>query len=284
MQTKEVRLGICFFDSRLFYAVKSSAQKSKLEHIGAIDFNFDLSRALFANQEKAIFNLKNTLNSLCRRFNSTHLHILVNPQKECWSVLPKLVYDNAEEREAHIQILMHGIDRKNIHATWHSLSNKKFKLLNLRTERALKGIKKVTDGRANIHLQSAFEIGEAWIAHQQPGGSFLTVCCYEGCLAVSSFLLGKLRGATYIPFDHAEDLPYLWLQQSRCNKWMKGLHEQIQIFGADTSTIVDILKPLFDDSGSVAEMNSLEEMNITADEETYGFDLGQAYPAVMMVV
>ncbi len=284
MQAKEVRLGLCFFDNQLLYAVSSFLQKYQLKHIGAIDFNFNISRAFFERQKEHLSSLQKAVDNLKKRFNCTHLRVLLNPQSECWTVLPKLVYDSAEEREAHIKILMKGIERGHIHTSWRTLSNEKYKLLQMQTDGARRSIKAITNGSANIDLLSAFEIGEKWISHIRPGGSFLTVCCCTNCIAASSFILGKLRGTTYISFDHIENLPYLWLQQADTHSWMKGLHEQIQIYGSNTSEIIEILKPLWGDEGSVIKMNSLEKIKVTAEEKTYGFELERAYPAIIMAL
>lgn len=284
MQTKEVRLGLCFFDNQLLYAVSNSSQKSHLEHIGAIDFNFSLTRALFEINEERLSNLRDAIGRLKKRFDFTHLNVLLHPRSECRTVLPKLVYDNAEEREAHINILMNGVKRKHIHTAWHGLSNEKYKLLTLQTDQSLAGIQSITNGNANIHLLSTFEIGERWINHARPGGSFLSICCYNNCIAVSSFILGKLRGATYICFDDPDDLPYFWLQRCQTHLWMKGLHEQIQIYGNRTDDVVEILKSFLDDTGAITKMNSLKRMRVTAPENTYGFALERAYPAILMAL
>lgn len=284
MEAKEVRLGLCFFNNRLFYAVGNSSQKAHLEHIGAIDFTFDVPFALFKHSTHHNAHLKAAINQLKDKFGFNHLQILLHPQSECQTVLPKLVYDNAEEREAHISILMNGVKRNQIHTSWHSLSNEKFKLLKLQTDEALRGVQKITEGRPSVHLLSTFEVGAYWIKHKTPGGSVLTVCCYGNCVSASSYILDKLRGTTYIPFDDIDDLPYLWLQQSISHPWMKGLHEQIQVFGYQPDKFIDILQPFWDDAGSVTKMDSLEAMNVTADEQTYGFNLASAYPAIMMAL
>ncbi len=281
---KEVRLGICFFDNRLFFAVGRSQEKAEIDHIGAVDFNFDVASALFEAQQHALANLGNTIRHLKDRFNFTHLNVLLHPRGECRTILPKIVYDNSEEREAHINILMSGVKRKHIHTSWHSLSNEKYWLLKLQTDAAMQGIENFTNGYSNIYLASTFEIGRRWMRHANPGGSFLTVCCYKNCIDISSYILGKLRGTTYITFDHADDLPYLWLQQSNTHTWMKGLHEQIQIFGFKTGKYIEILKPFLDDASSITKPDSLKKMNVTAREKTYGFDLAQAYPAVMLTL
>ncbi|HLR77053.1 MAG TPA: hypothetical protein VK106_05290 [Balneolaceae bacterium] len=284
MHAKEVRLGLCFFNNRLFYAVNDPGKKAHLKHIGAIDFSFNVPHALFKYTGRHTAHLKEAVNRLKERFGFSHLQVLLHPQTECKTVLPKLVYDNAEEREAHINILMNGVKRNKIHTSWHSLSNEKFKLLKLQTDDSLRGPLAITEGQPNVHLLSTFEIGEHWISHARPGGSILTVCCYKNCVAVSSYILGKLRGTTHLPFDEIGDLPYFWLQQSKVYPWMKGLHEQIQVFGYQADKIIDLLQPFWDDAGAITKMDSLEKIDVTADEKTYSFDLASAYPVIMMAL
>ena len=277
-------LGLCFFGNQLFYGVNNAEHDTELERIGAIDFNFDVARSLYSNQQQNIEGLRNSVQDLKDQFNARHLHILINPDMECWATLPKLVYDTAEEREAYINILMNGLERKYIHPSWHNLSNENFKLLQLRTDHMLKGIQSLTAGLSDVGFSSAFEIGEMWIRHAHPGGSFLVVGAFKGCISVSSFILGKLRGATYIEFDDPEDLPYLWLQQAKDLPWMQGLHEQIQVFGQQSYRVIEILESFWDDAGTVTKMDTLDKMQVTADEQTYGFNLALAYPAVMLAL
>ncbi len=284
MREKEVCIGLCFFADHLLYAVGSATQNAHLNHIGAIDFNFDLSHALIAKKTDRLYGIRDTVINLKEQFGSNHLRILLNPVMECWACMPKLVYDDAEEREDRINILMNGIDRKHIHSTWHALSNKKYRLLQLQTQQIHSSIARITGGSSGVSLLSAFEIGERWIKHARPGGAFLTVCCFKNCISISSFILGQLRGATYIQFEYAEDLPYLWLQHARGQSWMQGLHEQIHIYGWKANKIDEILQPFWDDAGTVTKMDTLKKMQATAAEKTYAFELNQAYPAIMMAL
>src|SRR5699024_9562163 len=128
-----------------------------------------------------------------------------------WTSVPKIVYDDADEREKHISILMSGVNRKSIQPTWYNLSNQDYKFLLLRNESSLQGIKTLAAGTPTADLISDFEIGARWVQHANPGGSFMTICCFNNCISVASFILGKLRGAVFINFDDIEDLPYLWL-------------------------------------------------------------------------
>lgn len=284
MQGNDVYLGLCFFNNRLYYAVNDVNSKTHLKHIGAIDFSFNISYALYNQSKRKVAHLKDTVIRLKERFGYSHLNIMLHPLAECYTALPKLVYDNAEEREAHINILMNGVPRNKIHTSWHALSNDKFKLLKLQNDDVLQGISTITEGQPNVQLLSTFEIGESWIKHANPGGSILSICCYENCVAASSYILGKLRGTTYIPFDDTGDLPFLWLQQNTVHSWMNGLHDQIQVYGSRCGHYIDILQPFWDDAGQITKMNSLNTINVTANEQTYNFDLESAFPVIMMAL
>lgn len=284
MPDKDACLGLCFFDHQLFYAVRTPDQHAHFTRIGAVDFNFDVADTALKNDPESLPGLRSTVIELKDQYNVGHVRVLMNPSMECWTVLPKLVYDDATEREAHINILMNGRSRKEVHPAWHDLSKDNFKLIRLRTDTMLSGIQGITADIPNVDLVSAFEIGEDWIRHTRPGGSFLTVGCFRNCISVSSFILGKLRGATYIPFDDPDDLPYLWLQKANELSWMQGLHEQIQVYGRQAYHFIEILQPFWDDSGTVSKMDKLEKMQVTADEDTYGFDLERAYPAIMLAL
>ncbi len=277
-------LGICFFGNQLFYAVCESEKRPFVSRLGAADFNFDIPQALLNFNERHIAGLRETLNDLTGRHGVHHVDLLVHPALECWSTVPRLVYDDAEERRAYINILMNGRPRRHIHPAWFSLSNDNFKLLRLRTDRTLKGINMLTEGLSGTGFSSSFEMGERWIDHTKPGGSFLTISVFGHFISVSSSILGKLRGATYIEFDELHDLPYLWLQRARDLQWMQGLHEQIQVYGYRAHRIIDTLGSFWDEAGAVIKMDTLEDMQVRAEEETYGFDLSLAYPAVLLAL
>lgn len=277
-------LGLCFFDHQLFYGVSSSENEAYLRHIGAVNFNYNLAQALFSNETAKIEGLRSSVHDLIKRFEVHNVSILLHPRWECWATLPKRVYDDAGEREAYISILMNGMERKNIHPAWQPLSNQNYKLLCLRTAHAMRGLETLTAGMGNIGFSSAFEVGKSWIEHARPGGSFLTIGQFNNCIAVSSYMLGKLRGATYITFDDLEDLPYLWLQSTKDLTWMQGLHEQIQVYGYEVNSIVEVLQSFWDDESAITRMDTLDKIQVHADETTYGFDLALAYPAIMLAL
>ncbi len=275
-------LGICFFDNQLLYAVNSPGNDHRLAHIGCVDFNFDVPEALLSGDQKHFPGIRRAIDQLKESYDIRDIRILSFPIRECWSIFPKVVYDKADEREAHVNILMRGVDRSKIQPTWYSLSNPDFKLLLLRNTGKLGGLRKIVAGASTVELVSEFEIGQRWISHADPGGSFMTVCCFEKCISVCSFILGKLRGATFIEFDDLADLPYLWLQYARELNWMEGLHDTIYVYGYRTHRFIDILQPFWDEAGTVEKMNSLESIRMSADETTYSFDLEMAFPAILL--
>ena len=278
-------LGLCFFDNQLFYAVNQPEAKGRLARIGSVDFNFNVPDVILNGDERHFPGIKNTIHQLKETFGINHIRVLSFPSQECWTTLPKIVYDKPDEREDHISILMQGVDRSQIEPTWHSLSNQDFKFLLLRNSERLMGLQKLASNASTADLISDFELGERWIHHNESRGSFLTVGCYHDSISVSSFILGNLRGATYLSFEDPEDLPYLWLQSARELEWFGGLHDKIYIYGINAYRIIEILQPFWDDkSANIVKMDSLEKMQVEADEATYGFNLECAFPAIMLAL
>lgn len=284
MEDQYPDLGICFFENRLFYAVSNPAKPKKLSRIGSFDFNIDVTETLLRNSEQHFRGISQTVNQLQEEYDIQRLRVLSFPTQECWTAVPKIVYDDSDERETHISILMSGVDRKDIHPTWYNLSNQDYKFLLLRNDQEMRGMQRLASDTSTSDLISDFEIGRRWIEHADPGGSFMNVCCFGNCISVSSFILGKMRGATYIPFDDIQDLPYLWLQRANELNWMQGLHEEIYVYGANAYRVIEILQPFWDDAGAVTKMDTLEKIQIEAEEKTYGFNLEQAFPAVMLAL
>ncbi len=284
MEEQHPNLGLCFFGNRLFYAVNDPENPSKLAHIGCYDFNVDITETLLGKSGQHFRGIQQTVDHFREEYNIRHLRILSLPTRECWTSVPKIVYDDSDEREKHINILMSGVDRKNIHPTWYTLSNQDYKFLLLRNEESLQGLRELASNASTTDLISDFEIGLRWVQHAKPGGSFMTVCCYENCVSITSFILGKLRGATYIPFDDIQDLPYLWLQQTQQLGWMDGLHEKIYVFGQQAFQTIEILQPFWDEAGNIIKMDTLEKMQLKAEEKTYGFNLESAFPAMMLAL
>ncbi len=284
MEDQHPSLGLCFFKNRLFYAVNDPDSPKRLARIGSFDFNIDVTETLLGDAEQHFRGISQTVTQLKEEYDIQRLRILSFPTQECWTTVPKIVYDDSDEREKHISILMSGVDRKEIHPTWYNLSNQDYKFLLLRNDESMRSMQKLASETSTSDLISDFEIGSRWIQHASPGGSFMTICCFQNCISVCSFILGKLRGATYISFDDIQDLPYLWLQRTKELSWMQGLHEEIYVYGTEAYRVIEILAPFWDEAGNVAKMDTLEKMQIKADEQTYGFNLEQAFPAIMLAL
>lgn len=284
MEHQQSSLGLCFFDNQLFYAVNQPDASHTLARIGSFDFNTDTSEMLLDESDQHFRGIKQTVAQLKEEYNIRHLRIHSFPTQECWTTVPKIVYDNADERERHINILMSGTDRSQIQATWYNLSNQEYKFLLLRDKSYQRDLHQLASNTASTDLISDFEIGSRWVQHASPGGSFMTVGCFKNCISVASFILGKLRAATYIKFDDIQDLPYFWLQYTEELAWMRGLHEKIYVYGTEAFRIIDILEPFWDDSGIVTKMDSLNKIQIEAEETTYSFSLEKAFPAMMLAL
>lgn len=284
MKQKHPGVGLCFFGNQLFYAINDPGKPKKLARIGSFDFNFDLPETLINNSDQHFSGILQTIYQLREEYHIQHLRVFSFPSQECWTSVPKIVYDDADEREKHINILMNGTNRKQVQPTWYSLSNQDYKFLLLRNSGLMKGMHRLMSVASTADLVSDFEIGLRWIRHRSPGGSFMTVCCFSDCLSVCSYILGKLRGATYITYDEIQDLPYLWLQHSQQLNWMRGLHEETYVYGINAYNVIDILKPFWDEAGNITTMDSLDKIHISADEDTYGFNLEEAFPAIMLAL
>jgi hypothetical protein len=275
-------LGVCYSANQLYYAVNAPEQPGHIQHIGSVDFNFDVSRAIQTQDSDHFSGIQTFLGNLYEQYEIDQLRILTPPYAECWTSFPKLVYDKSDEREAHLSILMKGMHREDQEPTWFPLSNQDFKFLLVRNKRVMNGFEQLASQVSGADYVSDFELGSQWTQRTGQKGSFLTVSCYRHTLAIASYVLGKLRGATYINFDDAEDLPYLWLQYADNLKWMGGIHDQIYVYGLDAYRIINILTPFWDDAAQVHKMNTLEQMKVSAQEQTYGFPLESAWPAIQL--
>lgn len=282
MESDGICLGVCYADNQLFYSVNDPENPGSLQHIGCFDFNFDVRNAVVTGNGDAFAGIKSSLEKLKEKFHCSTVRILSPAIEECWSIVPRSVYEEPEERESHIQILMHGIDSSNRVSTWYSLHNVDYKLLLARNSTTMMGFQKLLGSFSNSEYVSEFEVGNAWQDFTQVNGSFLTIHCQKNYLSVSSHILGKLRGSTVIRFDNRTDLPYLWALYSSKLSWMRGIHEQIYVYGQYAQQINEALTPFLDDGADVTVMNTLQVMNVEAKEQTYGFRLEAAFPAVIM--
>ena len=225
MEKKISNLGVCFFSGRMLYSVAEKGAKNIVQQLGSYEFSFDISEALNKPTSDAGIQLKAIFTDLEKEFHLESIRLLTEPTQECWTALPKVVYDDSIEREQHIAILMKGVPRENIEVTWHAVSKTLFKFLCLRRAQLIKNYQSFSDQVAINECCSDFEIGGMWSIHHRPGGSFLLIGCHAQSISISSYILGSFRAATYIRFDDPQDISYLWLQHAEHSPWMRGLHE-----------------------------------------------------------
>lgn len=282
MDEVSANLGVCFFSDRLFYAISDPKNDRHLIRVGCFDFNFDVINAITSQHQEQFPHVSATLEKLREDHNINSLRALTNPSHECWTALPKVVYDNADEREDHLSIIMKGVDREDIEPTWHSVSKSQYKFLSIRRRKLMHGFDELTGKIATTEFLSDFEIASKWSSFEKPGGSFLMIGCHKNVVSITSFVLGKFRASTYIKFDQVEDLPYHWLQNSTHSIWMKGLHEYIYLFGHQTHEVEQALTGFWDKSSKKVTLNSLDSIGVFAEEQTYGFDLAAAFPAMLL--
>ncbi len=282
MSEATANLGVCFFADRLFYAINDSQKDKHLFRIGSYDFNFNVNEAITNLHSENFPPIHKTIAQLLSTYEIHSFRALTHPADECWTIMPKVVYDNADEREDHLSILMKGVSREDLEPTWHTLSKSEFKFLSIRRRAVMQGFDDLTSKVAITEFASDFEIAQKWSQFSKPGGSFLMLGCHKNVVTITSFLLGKFRAATYLQFDQHSDIPYHWLQQAAHSKWLKGLYENIYLFGHHTHETEQALQSFWDTSAEVTHLNSLQNIGVIADEETYGFDLAAAFPAIIL--
>lgn len=275
-------LGICFANNRLFFAINAPGRNDHLKHIGCIDFNFTIINAVTDADGENFSGLQRSLSKLQNTYYCDSVRMLSPAIFECWSIFPRLVYETADEREDHLSILMDGMPRNEIEPTWFSLSNQDFKMLMIRNRNLSENYRTLFSEFNKTDFVSEFELGMDWHIHSEIKGSYLIINCQPGHLAISSYLLGKLRGATYISYDTVDDLPYLWNYYGEQLGWINGIHEQFYLFGPLGIEVNEVMSSFFNKTGRIILMHELKDMKVTADETTYGFKLESAFPAILL--
>lgn len=282
MSDEGISLGVSFSGNNIYYAVSDDILKDSLKHIGRIELNFSIIEAILGSSSDLCSHVSKVINRLRETYNPSQIKILTYPQLECWTTVPKLVYDDSKEREAHLAFLIKGLERQNIETFWYEMSNQDFRFLTIRDRNVMKLFEGFVPGFPNTEFCSDFEVGLQWVQHSGARGSFLSISCNPHTITISSYLLGKLRAATCLRFKHLDDLPYIWKQSERHLKWMKGYHEEIMLFGSKTARVTEMLRPFWDGSAEITVMDNLTAMKAKADEQTYSFPLEEAFPAIMM--
>jgi len=282
--TESRQLGLNFTNQTLYYAVADPGHSKSIAHIGSFDFNFEINHVLLSGKKEHIAALQQVIDDLKDDFDVTTAQLAVHPKDESWVSLPKLVKDRDDERSAHIDILARDISPSDRQLYWFDLSKQDYKFLVIRDKKIAREYQKLTQPIPEVDLVSAFEISERWMSHIGNRGSFLTITCANSTLAVTSYMLGKLRAATYIQFDDIEDLPYLWVLHATHLTWLRGFHEQIYLYGEQPKNILHQINPYLDQGAEFICMDTLDKIKIECKEQTYGFDLAQAFPAIMLAL
>ena len=275
-------LGLCYFSDRLYYAVNETDSEATIKEIGSFDFNFDVADAIRFQHPDHYPHIQKTVEELVKEHKVVSLRALTSVSDECWTALPKVVYDNADEREDHLSIIMKGVSREEIEPTWHSVSKTQYKFLCIRRRSVMDGLNKLAQSVGTNDYSSDFEIASAWSGSTNSSASFLMIGCHKHVISITSFVLGQFRAATFIKFDQVEDLPYHWLQTAQHSSWLMGLHDNTYLFGHNSHEIEHVLNHFWDKSTNAVTLNTLDEIGVVAEETTYGFDLAEAFPAILL--
>ncbi len=273
-------LGICFSGSQVFYAVHQTGRPGAIERIGQASFQFPVLETVVTDSD-ARSGVKSVIRRIQQEYSCTQARVVTPPAFETWLSVPKAVYDDPQERDAYFATFGSHIGTANLEPFWFPLSNREFRLLALRDRRNAQLLEDLLSPLPVGDQISDFELGIRWALHSKSKGSYLTLHFFEDRLSVSSFILGKLRGATHVQFSHPGDLPYLWLHHAQHLHWMRGIHDQVLVFGHNASDSAAFLKPYTDQAVEVVTVNSPEKMGIEVADKTYGFDVSQAWPAVL---
>lgn len=161
-----------FFSDRLFYSINDPNKGKHLFRIGSFDYNFNVIDAITRQQDPNFSHVLTTFEQFRADHNIKSVRALTHPALECWSVFPKVVYDNADEREDHLSILMKGVEREVLEPTWHSLHNNEYKFLSVRRRNLMEGFDKLTKEVATTDFSSDFEMAQKWSGLQNRADPF----------------------------------------------------------------------------------------------------------------
>lgn len=282
MAEQPVNLGICFSDRQLFYALNQPGESNGLIRIGMIDFNFEVHPSIQVRDRVHYPGLLDATDRLVKQYQVTELRCHFPATCESWTALPKSVYDQPDEREAYLKILKHGDSRQQLEPFWFELSNRDFRFLTVRNKLQTEGYKQLGDICSRSDLSSEFEIALKWVRHTHNSGSFKIIGCYSDHITVTSCVMGKLRAATYLRFPYIDDLSYLWMQSVRTLTWLNGVHDSIYLYGTHVFLVQEILQNHLDQDTNIVRLDNLRDMAVQAPEDTYGFNLEEAFPAIVL--
>ncbi len=284
MQEPTVNLGLCFSDSQLYYALNEPESSLTLQRIGKIDFNFSISNALQSADLDSLSGLLDRVDRIVREYKVSHLKCLYPATLECWSTLPKSVYDNPSERESYLRLLLHGKPRQSLEPFWFDLSNRDYRFLSVRDKSQTVGYKQIGDTSSFSDLCSDFELGINWIDRTGRRDTFMMLGCNRDHVVISSYIMGKFRAATYIKFRYLEDLAFLWLQHAENLNWLRGVHDCVYFYGEKALEVSEVLYNHIDSGSNHIKLDNLSDMYVKAPEETYSFNLEEAFPAIILAL
>lgn len=277
-------LGLHTTGHNLYFAVGSPESPEPVRHIGQVRLSVDAERALRRNDAGALTVVEAAVASLVAQHGVKQIRLYLPADLECWAGLPKLAYDLPDERESVIRSLMPGRDRQDLVATWHEMGNRDYRLMTLRSKTLTAGYRRLAAQVAESELVSEFEAGSRWVSLQASRGGVMVVGCHANRISVASFALGGLRAATWFHVEDPADAAYLWPLLAAEAPWMGGLHDLTVVYGTHSGAYRDRLRPFWDAGGRIIRMDSLEAIGVAAPEETYGFPLEDAFPALMLAL
>lgn len=284
MDKLPVNLGVCFSGHQLYYALNDVEKLQTLERIGKVDFNFDTHAAILSGDKDSFTGIITIMERLIKQYDVKQLRCLYPATLETWASLPKSVYDQSAERESYLRILKHGESRQQLEPFWYDINNRDFRFLSVRNKLQTRGFQRLGELFQSHELCSEFELGVKWLYQTRVSDAFKTIGCYENHVVVSSFVMGKFRAATYIRFKYIDDLSYMWLQHASNLGWLNGVHDSIFFYGPNAYKVTDVLQSLFDAGAKTTRLDKLTDMQVSAKEETYGFSLEEAFPAIILAL
>ncbi len=277
-------LGLTFAGRDLLYAVSAGGHVTSLHHIGRIVLNVDATQALGQPGSDALRVVAASVRELVSTHSIRRIRLIVPADMEAWATVSKLAYDQPDEREAILKLLFHGTERSELVPTWHDLSNRDLRLMAVRTRSLLTGYREIGELASEYDLCSEFEAGLQWMSAQTSPGGVLMIGCHERLITVTSFMLGHLRAATWFRYEDPADLRYLWPHTAISAPWMTGVHDRVLLFGAEAWQFADLLRGFHDPTLPFERLDTLKSIGVSAEEQTYGFGLDEAFPAIMMAV
>lgn len=277
-------LGLCFNGRFIYYAISESNEPGFLQHIGSAELHSDAALSIKHDDNVFFETAKALIETLKKKYKPTSVRILTAPTNECWAILPRTIYRDSQELDAYVKVLQPDVNRADIEIHAHAMSSREQMMLCVRKKRITERYQALTAISRKHEMLADFQIGNDWNRLTGINGSYLFIGCYTNVLTVSSYLLGKLRATTFFSYKDVRNLPYFWRQASQNLRWINGYHEQIYLYGARTRTVKDQLQPLWDKHADVITMNTLDSINVKANEQTYGFDLAEAFPAIMLAL